>query len=90
MLKQPLLFTYGCLGNQFFLFTSLFQIQSVLVHLAAYPLLYSTCMTYRTPCHSIGHQVLPIQNCFPRRSKHSKDVPLLTYLQPSTKYLRLY
>ena len=27
--------------------------------LVTYPLLWSTCVTFRTPCHAIGHQLLP-------------------------------
>ena len=48
-------------------------------------------VTYETPCHVIGHQVLPTQPLpretedFPRGDKYTKDVPLptcLDYLQP--------
>ena len=55
-------------------------------------------MTYRTPCHSIGHQVLPTQPLpreaedFPCGGNHSKHVLLLTYLarlQPVTNNSRL-
>ena len=51
-----------------------------------YPSLCITCVTYKTPCHVNGHQVLPIQPLprevegFPRGDKHFKHVPLLTYL----------
>ena len=43
-------------------------------------------MTYETPCHAIGHQVLPTQPLprkaedFVRGDKHPKHVPLLTHL----------
>ena len=62
---------------------------SFLIHLpipVTYPSLCSTCVTYRTPCYAIGHQVLPTQPLpreaedFPRGHKHFKHVPLLTYL----------
>ena len=51
-----------------------------------YRLLWSTCVTYRMPCYSIGQQVFPTQllpreaEDFPRGSKYPKDVPLSTYL----------
>ena len=54
--------------------------------ISPYPSLCSTCVTYRTPCHAIGHQVLPTQPLpreaedFPRGDKHFKHVPPLTYL----------
>ena len=81
-----------------FWFTSLFATQSVRLPLVTYLSLCSTCVTYRTPCHSIGHQVLPIQTLpreaedFPRGGNHSKHVSLLTYLarlQPSINHPRL-
>ena len=31
---------------------------------ATYPSLCSTCVTYGTPCHAIGHQLLPTQPCY--------------------------
>ena len=52
--------------------------------------LCSTCMTYGTSCHTIGHQVLPTQYLprdvvdFSRGSKYPKDEPLPTFL---THYL---
>ena len=51
-----------------------------------YHSLCSTCVTYRTPCHAIGHQVLPTQPLpreaedFPRGDKYFKHVPPFTYL----------
>ena len=84
MSRQPLFFTYWLL--HYFWFTSLFQTQSVRLHLFTYPSLCSICMTCRIPCRSIGHQVLPTQPLrkeaedFPRGGKHSKHVPPLTYL----------
>ena len=60
--------------------------QSVRLPLVTYPSLCSTCVTYRTPCHAIGHQVLPTQPIprevedFPRGDKYFKHVPPLTYL----------
>ena len=86
----------GCLGIHFsFTFC---PTQSVRLPLVTYPSLCSTCMTYRTPYHSIGHQVLPIlllpreADDFLRGGKHSTHVPLLTYLawlQPLNKNSRL-
>ena len=58
--------------------------QLVRAPLVPYDLLSSTCMTYRTSYHSIGHQVLSTQPLpreaqdFPRGRKYPKDVPLLT------------
>ena len=78
------LFT-GCLGIQFF-DSPPFPTQSVRLPLLTYPSLCSTCVTYRTPCHAIGHQVLPAQPMpreaedFSRGGKHFKHVPPLTYL----------
>ena len=53
-------------------------------HLVASPSLCSPCVTYGTPCHSIGCQVLPKlflpseANDFSRGGKHFNHVPLLT------------
>ena len=93
--KSPLGQT-GCLCNPYFLLTGCLSIQffdsppiptqSVRLPLVTYLSLSSTCVTYRTPCHSIGHQVLPTQPLpreaedFPRGGNHSEHVPLLTYL----------
>ena len=49
----------GCLDIQFF--TPLFLTQSVRLPLVTYPSPSSICVTYRTPCHASGHQVLPTQ-----------------------------
>ena len=38
--------------------------QSVRPPLVAYPWFCSTCVTYGTSCHAIGHQVLPTQPCY--------------------------
>ena len=67
--KTPLGET-GCLGILYFLLTGVYA-SSFLIHLfiltqsvrlpvVTYHSLYSTCVTYRTPCHAIGHQVFPI------------------------------
>ena len=56
-------------------FTPLLSTQSVRLTLVTYLWLCSTCVTYGTPCHTIGHQM-----DFPRGGNHSKHVPLLTYL----------
>ena len=63
-----------------------FPTQSVRLPLVTYPSLCSTCVTYRTLCHAIGHQVLPTQPLprevedFPRGDKYFKHVPPPTYL----------
>ena len=54
--------------------------------MVTYPSLCSTCVTYGTLCHAIGHQVLPTQPLpreaedFPKGDRHFKHVPRLTYL----------
>ena len=54
--------------------------------MVTYPSLRCSCVTYRTLCHAIGHQVLPTQSLpreaedFPRGGNHFKHVPLPTYL----------
>ena len=93
--KTPLGET-GCLSNPYFLLTGSsgiqffdsppFPTQSVRLPLVTYPSLCSTCVTYRTLCHAIGHQVLSTQPLpreledFPRGDKYSKHVPPPTYL----------
>ena len=63
-----------------------FPTQSVRLPLVTYPSLCSTCVTYRTLCDAIGHEVLPTQPLprevedFPRGDKHFKHVPPPTYL----------
>ena len=63
-----------------------FLTQSVRLPLVTYPSLCSTYVTYRTPCHAIGHRVLPTQPLpreveeFPRGDKYFKHVPSPTYL----------
>ena len=59
----------GCLGNPYFLLTGakescffihfLILTQSVRQPVVTYHSLCSTYVPYRTPCHAIGHQVLP-------------------------------
>ena len=59
----------GCLSNPYFLLTGSsgiqffdsppFPTQCARPPLVTYPSLCSTCVTYRTLCHAIGHQVLP-------------------------------
>ena len=84
-LSNPYFLLTGCLGIQFF-DAPPFPTQSVRLPLVTYPSLCSTCVTYRTPCHAIGHQVLPTQpvpreaEYFLRGDKHFKNVALLTYL----------
>ena len=86
----------GCLSNPYFLLTGSssiqffnsppFPTQSVRLPLVTYPSLCGTCMTYRTLCHAIGHQVLSTQPLprevedFPRGDKYFKHVPPPTYL----------
>ena len=85
MLKELLLFTYWLVRHPDFWFIPIPTL-SVRLPLVTYPSLCSNCVTYRTQCHSIGHQVLPIQPLpreaeeFTRGGKHSYHVPLLTYL----------
>ena len=84
-LSNPYFLLTGCLGIQFF-DSPPFPTQSVRLPLVTYPSLCSTCVTYRMPCHAIGHHVLPTQPLprevedFPRGDKYFKHVPLLTYL----------
>ena len=84
-LSNPYFLLTGCLGIQF-LIHSPFPTQSVRLPLVTYPSLCSTCVTYRTLCHAIGHQVLPTQplprevDNFSRGGKYFKHVPPLTYL----------
>ena len=74
------------LWHPVFQFISLFPTQSVGLPLVTYSSMCSTCVTYRTPCHATGHQLLPTQPIpsevedSPRSDKHFKHVPLLTYL----------
>ena len=60
--------------------------QSVRLPMVTYPSLCSTCVTYRMPCHVIGHQVFPSQP-IPREAEdfswgdtYFKHVPPHTYL----------
>ena len=56
------------------------------LHLVHYNSLCSTCVTYGTPCCTIGHQVLPTQPLpreaedFHRGGKYPKHMPLPTNL----------
>ena len=59
MLEESLFLLAPQISN--FLIRHLSRAQSVRPYLITYHLLCSTCMTYGSPCHSIGHQVLPIQ-----------------------------
>ena len=53
-----------CLPNHpVFSFTPFFPIESVRPPLVTYPPLCSTCVTYRTPCHTSGQLVLYC-NCY--------------------------
>ena len=81
MFRQPLLFVYWLPNHPGFYFT---LTQSVRSPMITYPSLCSTCVTYETSSHAIGHQVLPTQPSeaedFRRGDNHSKHVPLLTCL----------
>ena len=94
MFKTPLGET-ECLGNLYFTYWlpkhpvfwfNLTLTQPVRLSMVTYPSLCSTCVTYRTLCHAIGHQVLPTHPLpreaedFPRGDRHFKHVPPLTYL----------
>ena len=84
-LSSPYFLLTGCSGIQFF-DSPPFLTQSVRLPLVTYPSLCSTCVTYRTLFHAIGHQVLPTQPLprevedFPRVDKHFKAHPPPTYL----------
>ena len=84
-LSNPYFLLTGCSGIQFF-DSPPFPTQSVRPPLVTYPSLCSTCVTYKTLCHAIGHQVLPTQPLprevedFPRGDKRFKYVPPPTYL----------
>ena len=86
MPEQPLLLTYWLLRHPVFFDSPHFPTQSVRPPLVTYPSLCSTCVTYRTLFHAIGHQVLPTQPLprevedFSRGDKHFKHVPPPTYL----------
>ena len=83
--NNPYFLLTGCLGIQFLIYSP-FPTQSVRLPLVTYPPLCSTCVTYRTLCHAIGHQMLPTQPLpreaedFPRGDQYFKHVPPLTYL----------
>ena len=84
-LSNPYFLLTGCLGIQFFNLPP-FSTESVRLPLVTYPSLRSTCVTCRTPCHGIGHQVLSTQPIprevedFHRSDKYFKHVPPATYL----------
>ena len=83
---NPCFLITGYLGIQFFLVHPPFPTQSVRLPFVTYPSLCSTCVTYRMPCHFIGHLVLLTQPLpreagdFLRGEKYFKHVPLLAYL----------
>ena len=89
------LYSYWLASHQYFFFNS-FAIMSVRLPLITYPSLCSTYVIYRTPCHAIGHQMLPKQQSprkvedLARGDKHFKHVSRLTYLiyfSPKGKYI---
>ena len=81
MPTQPFFLLTGCLGIH-----PLIPTQPVRLPLVTYSSLSTTCVTYRTPCHSIDNQLLPTQPLpreaedFPRGDKYFKHVVLPTYL----------
>ena len=83
MLRQLLIFTYWLPKHPVFWFTPNTSVRPTTVN---YPLLCSTYVAYRMPCHAIGHQVLPIQarpreaEDFPRGGNYSRHMRQLTYL----------
>ena len=83
MLRQPLFFWSGCLSIQFFNLPLPLTL-SVRSPMATYPSLCSTCVTYGTPCHARGHQVLPTHPVIPHSpvDYHRVFTPIL-YSQPS-------
>ena len=94
-LSSPYFLLTGCSGIQFF-YSPPFPTQSVRLPLVTYPSLCSTCVTYRTLCHAIGHQVLPTQPLpregedFPRGDKYFKHVSpptFLIYFSPEGVYV---
>ena len=105
-LYKTLLGETGCLSKPYFLLTGSsgiqvfdspsYPTQSVRLPLVTYPSLCSTCETYRTLCHAIGHHVLPTQPLprevedFPRGDKYFKHVlppTYLTYFSPKGVYV---
>ena len=78
----PALSLLDCSGIHFF-YSPPFSQNSYLV---TYPSLCSTCVTYRTPCHASGHQVLSTQpfsmeaEKFARGNRYFKHVLLFTHL----------
>ena len=91
----------GCLSNLYYWLAA--QVSRFLIHfpfqntsvggpLVPYHSLCSTCVTYRSRYHAIGHQMRPAQPFLPRGAedfpggdKYPGNVPLLTflaYLQP--------
>ena len=84
MLRQPL--TYWLPKYPVFWFT-LTLTQSVRLPMVTCPSLCSPCVTYRTLCHAVGHQVLPIPafSVIPHPSMGYRQVfrPILNF-QPSS------
>ena len=87
--------TFLMFRHPVFLFTP-FSNTVIRLPLVTYPSLCSTCVTYRTLCHAIGHQVLPTQPLprevedFPRGGKYFKHVPPptdLIYFSPKRVYV---
>ena len=84
MLEQPSVFI-GCSSIEFF---NLLPFHNKVTEppVVTYQSLRRTHVSYKTPCHSICHQVLPNQPLsleaedFFRNDKYTTDMPLPTYL----------
>ena len=50
--------------------------------LVTYPSLCSTCATYGTLCHAIGHQLLPTQPCYRKRYRFERAFFALRRFSP--------
>ena len=84
MTEQPLVFTGG--SSIQFLIHCLLLTQLLRLPGITYHLLCSNCISYRTACHSIGHQMLPTQllhreeENFHRGGKYPTVMSLSTYV----------
>ena len=84
----------GCLGNPYFTHWlpkhpvfSFTLTQSDRLPMVTYPSLCSSCVTYRTLCHTIGHQVLhtPAFNVIPHPSvRYCQAFRPILYFQSSS------
>ena len=90
MPRHFLLLLTGAYASSF-LIHLLILTQSVRLPVVTYPSLCSTCVDYRTPCHAIGHQVLPTHPYLFREAEDFPEVAtiLSMYLCPIFNSLRL-